>query len=63
MNKFLQFFLIFGIILICLLLTANLYIDYHILKRMPPTIEEVKNANSNQRLKLMLKQPMVHCSN
>jgi len=59
MNKFLQIFLGIGIFLLCILLTANLYIDYQILKRMPPTISEVRKATPEARKELLLKQPMI----
>ena len=62
MGKFFQKILLLGIVIICLLLFANLYIEYQILKRMPPTLEEIRNADSNQRKALLLKQPVVHCN-
>ena len=59
MNKFCQIILGIGILLICLLLAANLYIEYQILKKMPPTISEIRKASPQAREELLLKQPMI----
>jgi len=47
-------------LLICILLFSILIVQILILQRMPPTINEIRSANNEDRQKMRLKIPVVN---
>ncbi|HBB16449.1 MAG: hypothetical protein A3J94_00050 [Syntrophus sp. RIFOXYC2_FULL_54_9] len=47
-------------LVICILLSSILLVQVLILQRMPPTINEIRSANNEDRQKIRMKIPVVN---
>lgn len=59
MDKSIKYIAVFFFLVISLLLGYSCYLQQTILNRMPPTIGEIRNANQDERMKLILKKPAI----
>jgi len=62
MNKFIQITILFLLFVIVILLSGNIYIQYKIFSKLPPTYGEFREASVDKRKKLLLRQPLVHAN-
>ena len=62
MSKFTQISIVSLLLVIAVFLAGNIYIQFQILNKLPPTFGELRNAKGEQRRELILKQPVIRAN-